>query len=74
MSLRLAGAIGKATLTKWRKRPGDAFRKGEALYDVDTEKALLEVPAPSDGIMVEPKVAEGASVQVGQVVCVIDEV
>lgn len=74
MSLRLAGATGQSTLTRWRKRPGEAFRKGEALYDVETEKALLEVPAPCDGIMIAPKVVEGAIVQVGQVVCIIDEV
>lgn len=74
LSLRLARAIGKATLVKWHKRAGDAFKKGEALYDIEGEKSTVEVEAPCDGIMVEPKVAEGDDVEVGQVVCTIDQV
>ncbi|MBI4291225.1 MAG: acyltransferase [Betaproteobacteria bacterium] len=73
VSLRLAGAIGKATLTRWRKRPGEAFKKGEALYDIENEKSMVEVEAPCDGIMIEPLVAEGDDVEVGQFVCIIDQ-
>lgn len=45
----------------------------ETLYDIETEKVTMEVEAPCDGIMIEPKVAEGDSAEVGQVVCTIDQ-
>ena len=70
---RVGMSMEEATITKWHKRPGDAFSKGEALYDIETEKVTMEVEAPCDGIMIETKVAEGDSAEVGQVVCTIDQ-
>ncbi len=70
---RVGMSMEEATITKWRKQPGEAFRKGEALYDIETEKVTMEVEAPCDGIMLEPKVAEGDNAEVGQVVCTIDQ-
>lgn len=70
---RVGMSMEEATITKWHKRPGDAFTKGEALYDIETEKVAMEVEAPCDGIMLEPKVAEGDNAEVGQVVCIIDQ-
>jgi len=71
---RVGMSMEEATITKWHKRPGEAFRKGEALYDIETEKVTMEVEAPCDGILVERKIAEGGSAEVGEVVCTIDPV
>jgi pyruvate/2-oxoglutarate dehydrogenase complex dihydrolipoamide acyltransferase (E2) component len=70
---RVGMSMEEATITRWRKLPGEAFSKGEALYDIETEKVTMEVEAPCDGIMIEPKVAEGDNAEVGQVVCTIDQ-
>ncbi len=70
---RVGMSMEEATITKWHKRPGEAFRKGEALYDIETEKVSMEVEAPFDAIMVDAKVAEGDNAEVGQVVCTIDQ-
>ena len=53
-------------------KPGDAFRQGEILYDIETEKATLEVEAPCDGRLVEILVPAGETVEVGAEVCRIE--
>ena len=70
---RVGMSMEEATITRWRKQPGEAFKKGEALYDIETEKVTMEVEAPCDGIMIETRVAEGGSAEVGQIVCTIDQ-
>jgi pyruvate/2-oxoglutarate dehydrogenase complex dihydrolipoamide acyltransferase (E2) component len=62
----------EATLVKWHKRPGEAFRKGDTLYEVETEKVTSEVEAPCDGTLLEAVAAEGQTVSVGEIVCQID--
>jgi len=70
---RVGMSMEEATVTKWHKKPGEAFKKGEPLYDIETEKVTMEVEAPCDGVMVEPKVAEGDNAEVGQIVCTIEQ-
>ena len=70
---RVGMSMEEATITRWHKKPGDAFKKGEPLYDIETEKVNMEVEAPCDGIMIEPKVAEGENAEVGQIVCTVDQ-
>ncbi len=70
---RVGMSMDEATLTKWHKQSGDAFRKGEALYDIETEKVTMEVEAPCDGVMLELKVAAGDNAEVGQIVCIIEQ-
>ena len=70
---RVGMSMEEATITKWHKRPGEAFRKGEALYDIETEKVTMEVEAPCDGIMIEPNIEVGDNAEVGQVVCTIEQ-
>lgn len=59
----------EATITKWMKQPGDAFKQGDVLYELETEKVTNEVEAPADGILLEVLVAEGEDCQVGDSVC-----
>jgi len=60
-----------ATISAWRKRPGDAFAKGEPLYDIETEKVSMEVEAPCDGTLLSIEVPAGENAAVGDVVCKI---
>ena len=70
---RVGMSMDEATITKWHKQSGDAFRKGEALYDIETEKVTMEVEAPCDGVVLELKVAAGDNAEVGQIVCMIEQ-
>ena len=62
----------EATLLKWHKRPGETFRKGDTLYEIETEKVTSEVEAPCDGRLLETVAAEGQTVEVGEIVCQIE--
>jgi pyruvate/2-oxoglutarate dehydrogenase complex dihydrolipoamide acyltransferase (E2) component len=62
----------EATIVKWHKRSGESFRKGEPLYEIETEKVTQEVEAPCDGTLTEIVAAEDTVVVVGGVVCHID--
>jgi pyruvate/2-oxoglutarate dehydrogenase complex dihydrolipoamide acyltransferase (E2) component len=62
----------QATIVKWHKRPGEAFRKGETLYEIETEKVTSEVEAPCDGTLLEVVAREEDTIDVGDIVCQID--
>lgn len=68
-------ALGMAQETglivSWLKQPGDAVRTGEALMEVETDKAVMEVEALADGFLSDVRAAPGESVPVGQVVAMI---
>jgi pyruvate/2-oxoglutarate dehydrogenase complex dihydrolipoamide acyltransferase (E2) component len=64
--------MDEATIVKWHRTPGDAFRKGEPLYEVETEKVTTEVPAPCDGSLLEIHVPVDSSAAAGAAVCTID--
>lgn len=70
---RISMNMEEGTITAWRKKPGDRFKQGDILYDVETEKATLEVEAPCDGTLIEILAAEGAVVEVGGSVCRIEQ-
>ncbi len=65
-ALEMAQETGK--LIAWRKREGESVAKGEPLLEVETDKAVLEIEAPADGILAGVKVEEGAVVPVGQTI------
>ncbi len=65
-ALEMAQETGK--LIAWRKREGDRVRKGEPLLDIETDKAVLEVEAPADGILAGISAIAGAQVPVGQTI------
>ena len=69
----LPESIADATLVAWHKQPGEAFKRDENLADLETDKVVLEVPAPADGVMGDQKFRVGATVTEGQVLAVISE-
>ena len=69
---QLSESVAEATLLQWKKKPGDAVAIDEILIDVETDKVVLEVPAPAAGVLVELVVADGATVMADQLIARID--
>ena len=69
---QLPESVTDATLVAWHKQPGDAVKRDENLADLETDKVVLEVPAPVDGVLRELKVASGIVVTSGQLLAVIE--
>jgi len=65
-ALEMAQETGK--LLAWRKKEGDRVTKGEPLLEIETDKAVVEVEAPADGILAGIKAAEGTDIPVGQTI------
>jgi 2-oxoglutarate dehydrogenase E2 component (dihydrolipoamide succinyltransferase) len=59
----LAESISEASILSWHKKEGEHIRRGENLVDIETDKVVLEVPAPEDGILTKILVKEGVAVQ-----------
>jgi 2-oxoglutarate dehydrogenase E2 component (dihydrolipoamide succinyltransferase) len=70
---QLPESVADATLVAWRKQPGERVSRDENLADLETDKVVLEVPAPISGVLREIKVAAGTSVRSGELLAVIDE-
>jgi 2-oxoglutarate dehydrogenase E2 component (dihydrolipoamide succinyltransferase) len=70
---QLPESVADATLISWRKQPGDAVARDENLVDLETDKVVLEVPAPMAGVLKEIKFTDGAKVTSGQILAVIEE-
>jgi len=68
----LPESVTDATLVTWHRRAGDSVRRDENLVDLETDKVVLEVPAPSDGVLREIKISDGATVTSGQVLAVLE--
>jgi 2-oxoglutarate dehydrogenase E2 component (dihydrolipoamide succinyltransferase) len=58
----LPESVSDATIATWHKKPGDAVKRDENLVDLETDKVVLEVPAPADGVLKEIKFETGATV------------
>ncbi len=69
---RVGMNMQEATIAKWHKKPGETFKAGEALYDIETEKVTQEVTAPNDGTLIEVFVPAGEIAAVGAPVCSVD--
>jgi pyruvate/2-oxoglutarate dehydrogenase complex dihydrolipoamide acyltransferase (E2) component len=69
---RVGMNMQEATLIKWHKQRGDAFKAGDPLYEIETEKVTQEVQAPGDGTLLEILVPEGEIAQVDAPVCTVD--
>jgi 2-oxoglutarate dehydrogenase E2 component (dihydrolipoamide succinyltransferase) len=69
---QLPESVSDATLVSWHKQPGEAVSRDENLVDLETDKVVLEVPAPSAGVIKELKVANGATVTSGQVLAILE--
>jgi 2-oxoglutarate dehydrogenase E2 component (dihydrolipoamide succinyltransferase) len=70
---QLPESITDATLVAWHKKPGDAIKRDENLADLETDKVVLEVPAPANGVLREVKVQTGTVVTAGQLLALIEE-
>jgi len=70
---QLPESVADATLVAWHKQPGDAVTRDENLADLETDKVVLEVPAPLNGVIKEIRIQSGTTVTSGQVLAVIDE-
>ena len=69
---QLSESVAEATLLHWKKKVGDLVLVDEILIDVETDKVVLEVPAPSAGVLVEIVAADGATVAAEQLIARID--
>ena len=68
----LPESVADATILAWHKKPGDLVKKDENLVDLETDKVVLEVPAPADGQLAEILIAEGETVTAATVLARID--
>ena len=69
---QLSESVAEATLLQWKKKVGDLVLVDEILIEVETDKVVLEVPAPSAGVIVELVAANGATVAAEQLIARID--
>ncbi|WP_028918901.1 dihydrolipoyllysine-residue succinyltransferase [Pseudoxanthomonas suwonensis] len=69
----LPESVSDATIASWHKKAGDAVKRDENLVDLETDKVVLEVPSPVDGVLKEIKFAEGDTVTSQQVLAIIEE-
>jgi 2-oxoglutarate dehydrogenase E2 component (dihydrolipoamide succinyltransferase) len=67
----LPESVSDGVVVVWHKQPGDAVERDEALVDIETDKVVLEVPAPVDGVLEQILSTEGAQVVAAQVIGVI---
>src|SRR6056297_2792541 len=70
-ALGMAQDTGK--IVSWLKKPGDAVNAGDALFEVETDKATMEVEAPADGYLTDVQAGDGEDVPVGNVIALISD-
>ena len=69
---QLSESVAEATMLQWKKKVGEAIAVDEILIDIETDKVVLEVPAPSAGVLVELVMPDGSTVAAEQVIARID--
>jgi 2-oxoglutarate dehydrogenase E2 component (dihydrolipoamide succinyltransferase) len=69
---QLSESVAEATLLQWHKLPGDAIERDENLIDIETDKVVLELPAPEAGVLARVLKGDGSTVVAGEVIAVID--
>ncbi len=69
---QLSESVAEATLLQWKKKAGDAVTADEVLIEVETDKVVLEVPAPSAGVLTEIVKSDGATVAAEELIARID--
>jgi 2-oxoglutarate dehydrogenase E2 component (dihydrolipoamide succinyltransferase) len=70
---QLPESVADATLVAWHKKPGDSVSRDENLVDLETDKVVLEVPAPTGGVLTDIKFKDGTTVTSGQLLALIEE-
>ncbi len=66
---RLGETMETGRVAAWLKRPGEAFRRGETLVEIESDKTIVEMPALADGVLAEIVVEAGEDADVGAVLC-----
>jgi 2-oxoglutarate dehydrogenase E2 component (dihydrolipoamide succinyltransferase) len=69
---QLSESVAEATLLAWHKKEGEAVKRDENLIDIETDKVVLELPAPVDGVIVKIVKGDGGTVTSGEVIAQID--
>ena len=69
---QLSESVSEATLLAWKKQPGEAVEADEILIEVETDKVVLEVPAPASGVLTEIVRGDGSTVTSGELLAKID--
>ncbi len=69
---QLSESVAEATMLQWKKKAGDAVAADEILIEIETDKVVLEVPAPSAGVLAEILVGDGGTVVADQLIARID--
>ncbi|HLW13390.1 MAG TPA: 2-oxoglutarate dehydrogenase complex dihydrolipoyllysine-residue succinyltransferase [Casimicrobiaceae bacterium] len=69
---QLPESIAEATLVNWHKKAGEAVKRDENLIDIETDKVVLELPAPGDGVLAEIRQPDGSTVTSNDVIAVIE--
>jgi pyruvate dehydrogenase E2 component (dihydrolipoamide acetyltransferase) len=63
--------MDKGSISKWHVKDGDTVKKGQAVFEIETDKSAMEIEAPGDGVIKLADIKEGASVNIGTVVAMI---
>ncbi|MGB6055755.1 MAG: biotin/lipoyl-containing protein, partial [Burkholderiaceae bacterium] len=69
---QLSESVAEATLLQWHKKVGEAVARDENLIDIETDKVVLELPAPDAGVITQIVKNDGATVVAGEVIAMID--
>ncbi|HEY9379744.1 MAG TPA: biotin/lipoyl-containing protein, partial [Burkholderiales bacterium] len=69
---QLSESVSEATLLAWHKKEGQAVQRDENLIDIETDKVVLELPAPADGVLTKVIKGDGGTVTSGEVIATID--
>jgi 2-oxoglutarate dehydrogenase E2 component (dihydrolipoamide succinyltransferase) len=70
---QLPESVADATLVAWHKKPGESVSRDDNLVDLETDKVVLEVPAPVSGVLEKILIEDGATVTSGQVIAILAE-
>jgi 2-oxoglutarate dehydrogenase E2 component (dihydrolipoamide succinyltransferase) len=68
----LSESVSEASLVSWHKKAGDAVKRDENLIDIETDKVVMELPAPADGVIVKILKPDGSAVTSGDIIAMID--
>ena len=69
---QLSESVAEATMLQWKKKAGDTVAADEILIEIETDKVVLEVPAPAAGVLSEILVADGDPIEFGEPLVVLE--
>src|SRR5436190_10085505 len=69
---QLSESVAEATLLAWHKKVGEAVKRDENLIDIETDKVVLELPAPADGVLAKIIKGDGGTVKAGEIIATLD--